>query len=283
MAQTTYALITSFLPDIWEAALMYAQENFFMPSLVTVFNDSTSDVARKGTAYSAGTVGTLSEGVQIPDTQTFARSAFGTLTPAEYGTSFEITDNRMESDDVDNIMADLAQHIGYTFGKHVEGNLVGCFASFTGGSVGTGGTADPMTWDRALSAEAILDMANVPGPYSLVISKYQALDLNIVTSTNLPGVYHNDSKAQRDYLASLGMFDIFGTGQIAAGTIVKGGMFSRDAIALDIRRALRLEFVRGSTGALKRSTFAVPTMKYAYGPWRADHGVVVVSDGSAPS
>jgi hypothetical protein len=54
MADTTYALIQSYLPDIWETALWYLQQETIAPALVQVFTGRMGDEPRKGTKYSAG-------------------------------------------------------------------------------------------------------------------------------------------------------------------------------------------------------------------------------------
>src|SRR5688572_16699410 len=97
--ETTYALISSLLPDIWEAALMYAQQSFFMPNIVTTFMDEDGMQPRKNSAYAAGTVETgLGETTNLT-TQAFSRAALSTLTPGEIGTQFVVTDRRLASDD----------------------------------------------------------------------------------------------------------------------------------------------------------------------------------------
>jgi hypothetical protein len=58
-----------------------------------------------------------------------------------------MTYNRLESDDVDNVMADLAQHIGYSFRLKIDQDLLGDMANFTGGSVGSGRRHDHMGHD----------------------------------------------------------------------------------------------------------------------------------------
>lgn len=278
--ETTYALISSLLPDVYEAALMYAQESFVMPQLVTVYTDQTGMQARKFSEYAPGTVATGLGETDDLTTQALARSLLATLTPAEIGTQFIVTDRRLDSDDVD-ILADLSQHIGYTIFRQIEEDLVGHFENFTGGSVGTGGA--PLTWARIYAGRARLAAANVPPPYNLVLSEYQYYDL--ATAANLAGLSAaaplrvRDEIQSRYYVASVGDIDIYTTSAIAAGTTVYGGMFNRAALALDIRRAMRIELQRDAS---LRSTEVNATAIYAHGLRRDAWGITIESDGSAP-
>src|SRR5690606_22113124 len=83
--------------------------------------------------------------------------------------------------DVVDVMGDLTQHIGYTVGKQVEKDLCSNFNAFTGGTVGTGGSA--LTWADVYRARARLAAASVPGPYTLVLHEYQYYDL--ATAANI--------------------------------------------------------------------------------------------------
>ena len=278
--ETTYALISSLLPDVYEAALMYAQESFIMPQLVTAYTDQTGMQDRKVSEYAAGTVATgLGETTDLA-TQAFTRSLLATLTPAEIGTQFIVTDRRVDSDDVD-ILADLAQHIGYTIFRQIEEDLVSHFDSFTGGTVGTGGAA--LTWADVYAARARLAAANVPPPYNLVLAEYQYYDLataaNIAAITSAAPLRVRDDIQSRYYVASVGDVDIYTTSVISAGGTVYGGMFNRGALALDIRRAMRIELQRDAS---LRATEVNATAIYAHGLRRPAFGISVVSDGTAP-
>lgn len=284
--ESTYALISSFIPDIWEAALMHVKESFFMPSVVESFNDQMGMQARKSTEYSAGTVSTgLGETDDLDsERQAISRSALSTLTPAEIGTQYLITDRRMRTDDVDNVMADAAEIIGYAVGQQVEQDLVGNFSSFTGGTIdNTDGT---LTWANIYNARALLAAAAVPGPYNLVLHEYQWLDLaneaNIVGISNAAPLRIRDEIQSRYYIGSVGDMNIYTTGTevISAGTAVNAGLFSRRALAFDLRVPLMIEPERDAS---LRATELNASMIYAHGTWRPSWGVTIISDASAPS
>lgn len=279
--ETTHALISSLLPDVYEAALMYAQASFIMPQLVTVYTDQSGMQARIFSEYSTGTVGTgLGETTDLT-TQALSRAQLAALTPAEIGTQFVVTDRRVDSDDVD-VLADLAQHIGYTIFQQVETDLIAHFDDFTGGTIGA--ASEPLTWAKVYAARALLAGNNVPPPYNLVLSEYQYYDLataaNIAAITSAAPLRVRDDIQSRYYVASVGDVDIFTTSVITPGTDVHGGMFSRGALALDIRRAMRIELQRDAS---LRATEVNATMIYGHGLRRPAWGVAIRSDGSAPT
>ena len=279
--ETTYALISSLLPDIYEAALMYAQETFIMPQLVTVYTDQTGMQSRKLSEYSPGTVTAgLGETTDLTP-QEFDRALLSTLQPAEIGTQFVITDRRLDSDDVD-VMADLAQHIGYTIFRQIESDLLSQFNGFTGGSVGA--SANRLDWPAIFKARAMLANAAVPPPYNLVLSEYQyydlATDANIAGLSNPAPLRIRDDIQSRYYVASVGDIDVYTTSSLGESDPLVGGMFNRGALALDIRRAMRIELQRDAS---LRATEVNATAVYGHGLRRATWGVKVISDGTAPA
>lgn len=280
--ETTYALISSLLPDIWEAALMYAQQSFFMPSIVTSFMDEDGMEPRKNSAYATGTVVTgLGETTDLT-TQAFSRAALSTLTPTEIGTQFIVTDRRMASDDM-SVMADLAQHIGYTIFKQVETDLLSDGTLLTGGTVSMGaGTA--LTWAKIYQARAILEANAVPPPYNVVLHSYQWLSL--ATAANIAGLSNAAPLQIRDTIqtfykvAQVNDMNFYSTGVLTAGTLVTGFMFNPMALAVDIRRGARTELERDAS---LRATEVNATMIYAHGGWKPTYGVQIKSDASTPS
>lgn len=278
MANTTYALISSWVNPILEGVEFYLQKQTFMPGIVQVYSDRTGMVVRKGDKYSAGTVATLADDTDISTFQTISRTAFGTLTPAEVGDAFLITDQRLESDNADNIMQDAMEHIGNAMAIHLDTNLLGDMASLTGGSVGTAGGS--LTWANIAGAQATLRAAGAMGPYNLVVHEYAWYDLAIQADNTMPLVVEESLRnANSFYIGTFGDMRIYTTGVLGTGTAVVNGLFKPQAIAYDIRRPLRVRLQRDES---RRATEIVWTHVYAHGVWRADMGCKIVSDASAP-
>lgn len=283
MANTTYSLISSYLPSIWEAAMMHAMQSTFMPSIVQVWNDRTGGVARSGSKYSAGTVASLAEGTDISVAQTLTRTAFGTITPAEVGDMYLITDLRVESEDVMDIFADAALVIGHAMAKSVETNLLSAFTSFTGeansGTIGTAGGT--LTISHIFAAASQLRAAGAPGPYNCVLHEYQWYHIAKGLETATPLIFTESLRqAGGFYVGSFGDINFYTTGVPSAGTAVVSGIFSRAAIGYDIRRPLRIAPQRDES---LRATELVWTHVYAYGAWRKDFGIPLVGTAAAPT
>jgi len=171
--ESTFALISDVLPDIWEAALFYAQHAFVMPSVVRTFTDQTGFVPRKNTLYiETGVEDNLAETADLT-TVPFDRDLRSTLTPKEIGKQFIITDRRVESD-LEDVMADAALDIGYTIGKQLETDLLARFTSF---ELTQGLATTDMSTGALMEARALLEANAVPGPYTAVIHTYQYLDI----------------------------------------------------------------------------------------------------------
>jgi hypothetical protein len=279
--ETTYALISSLVNPIWEAALMYAQQNFFMPALVTGFNDFNGMQDRKITQYAAGTVITALGETTDLTAQALARSLLATLTPAEVGTMYMLLDRRKDSDPED-VAADIAQKVGYEIFLQVEKDLLGDMASFTAGTVGFAGSA--LNWTRVYAARAKLAANAIPGPYVCVLHEYQyyqlAVAANVAGLANAAPLKIRDDIQSRYYVGSTSDIDFYTTGVLTAGTAVKGGLFARQAIAYDLRRGFRIEPQRDAS---MRGTELNATMIYAHGLWRADFGVTILADASVPN
>src|SRR5574340_158485 len=130
--ESTYADISGLVASIYEAAWLTAREQSIVASLVTGYS-ANGDTPRIFAGYTGGTVATIAETDDM-SAQTFKKSANGTLTPAQFGTQYFITDIRIASDP-QSVIADAGRDLGQLMATHIDTNLVGLFASFTGGTV----------------------------------------------------------------------------------------------------------------------------------------------------
>lgn len=278
MANTTYSLIQSWLPDVISATEMYLQQTTVMPNLVQVFGDLSGLQVRRADKYAAGTVGTLTDGTDITTAQTFARTPFGTITPTEVGDRFVITDARVESENAADIMQDLSEHIGATMRAHLDTNLMGNFTNLTGGTVGSAGGS--LTWDIIAAAQSRLRAAGVPAPYMCVLHAYSFYDLATARDNAVPLMVEEALRGANDfYVGTFGDIRFYTTGILTPGTAVVQAMFAPKAIAYDIRRPLRIRLERDES---LRATEVVFTHVYAHGPWRAEMGIKIIADATAP-
>jgi len=212
--ESTFALISALLPDIWEGALFYLEENFLMPQLVRTFSDRTGMVPRKVSEYEKTTTvqDSLAETTDLTPVE-FDRNLLSTLTPKEIGKMHIITDRRMESEDVADIMADSARDLGFSLGLQVERDLLGLFSSLTGAGSGvsSGDVQTAMSISRLIHARTVLEDSLVSGPYVAVISPFQYLDIyDALTDLTAGATFELRNRAlQQYYVGQISDLSIF--------------------------------------------------------------------------
>src|SRR5574343_95075 len=123
--ESTYDGIKTVINAVWEAAFMTAREMNVIQPLVTNFTDMN------------GTVQTIAETDDM-SAQAFTHAVAGTLTPAQRGAQYFLTDQRIASDWEPASRA-AGRDLGEILSVQVDTDLAGNFASYTGGTVGTAG------------------------------------------------------------------------------------------------------------------------------------------------
>lgn len=275
----TYSDISSFVNTVWADVLFTARENDVMSALVTGLNDRTGMAVRTNSTYGAATIGQINEQDDLAG-QAFTPSTDQTLTPYEYGAQFLLTDQRAESD-IFGVRSDMMTELGAAMGSKVDTLLAALFSSLTCGTVG--GTSSALTWGQFLAARAKLVAAYAPQPYVCVLHPNQYFSLGTalmpgIAATNTPALV--DEVANRFYVSTVAGVSIYMDGNISvsSGTATYGGMFSRNALAVDWRRAPRIEPERDSS---RRAWELNISAVFAKGVWRPQYGVCINTVGSA--
>lgn len=272
--ESTYAGIAGLVANIYDIAVMSAQEGNAIAPFVTVFNQ-TGSAPRIFGAYSGGTFAAVAEDADM-SAQAFNSSASGTITPATYGSQILLTERRIASDPA-NAQAEAGQYLGETASAHIDTNLAGVFASLTGGTVGTAGGT--LTWANILRAQAYLRTNKVFGRYTVVVHPVQWYYLTSASS-GVPTFIDNpnlkESVINGFYQASFGNMDFLADANIASGTAAVAGMFAKPAIVLDMRRPFTINpqwdaSYSGSGGWELNSS-----MEYGYGVYRPIYGVKMI-------
>jgi hypothetical protein len=283
-ATSVASLGTNWVSQVYADAFTVFRANNVMGNLVTTFNDRTGDEARASSTYNQITAGTVAETDDITSELEFNKTNVATLTVKELGYISFLTDRRIETDQ-QNAQADLSLELGNAAADKVESDLLANFSSFTGGTIGTGGTGDPMTWGKLFAARTALKSTKVAGPYIAVLHENAwhqlAKAASVATSTrsNAPDSLLEAVKSQW-YVGTYGDISIFTTANIAAGTAVTQAVFTPQAAAIDWRRGVRLETQRDAS---RRGTEFVISAKYATGVWRPKAGCKLISDASLPT
>lgn len=282
MALNTYANISAYVNTIYEDALLVARDSSLAPSIVTFFGDRSGMAVRDLSGYGTVTVNSIGETDDLVG-QAFTPSSLATLTPAEYGAQFPLTDQRLESDPF-SIQSDAAMELGGGFAEAVDTNVFSNFTSLTGGTVGTSGST--MTWAYFNAAIARLRNGKVPMiGLVAVMHPYHWNDLASAasvastSSTNAPEWLR--AELARNYFAGrVNGVDIFISPYVGtSGTDAYFAVFHPMALALDVRRAFRIERERDAS---RRVIELNATTVYAHGVWRPLWGVQGIADATAP-
>jgi hypothetical protein len=277
----TYSNISSFVNTVFEDAMFVARDNNLMAALVTVYNDRTGLALRKSSEYGTATMQTIAETDDLTS-QAFTPAVLSTLTPAEAGAQFFLTDSRIESDPF-AAREDATMELGLATAQKIEKDLLGNFSSLTGGTIGAAGTV--ITWGHFFAMLSVLRGRNAPLPYVAVLHPYQwhALGKAIApgaTVTNSPAI--QDAVTRNFYVGSVSGVDIYTSANITVdgSDDAYGAMFSRQALALDVRRAPRLEPERDAS---RRGWELNISTVYAHGIWRPRFGVTGLFDATTPT
>lgn len=282
MAFNTYANISSFVNTIYEDALLVARDSSLAPAIVTTFMDQQGMAARKSSEYGTVTINSIGETDDLVG-QAFTPSVLSTLTPAEYGAQFPLTDQRVESDPF-NIRRDAALELGSGMAESVDTAVFGNFTSLTGGTVGAAGST--MTWAYFNAAVARLRNGKVPmAGLVAVMHPYHWDDLAAAASTasaastNAPEWLRSEL-ARNYFVAQHSGVTIFVSPYVGlSSTNAYFAVFHPMALALDIRRGFRIEPERDAS---RRVWELNATEIYAHGVWRPKWGVQGIADATAP-
>jgi len=277
--------IASFVNPIFEGALLVAREQTVMlaPNMVRMFGDRTGLALRKNSQYGGATMNNIAETDDLVG-QAFTPAVIATLTPLEFGAQYFMTDSRMESDPF-SVKEDAANDLGQAMATKMDTDLIALFSSFTGGTVGAAGTT--ITWGHLFAAEAILKAQKAPYPYICVLHPYQWQVLAKAASV-ASGAATNAADSLKEavngmfFVKQVGPISIFTSSNISidANADAHAGMWSRDALGFDLRRAPRLEPERDAS---RRGIELNMSAVYAAGVWRPLFGCDMFFDATVPA
>ena len=269
----TSALLGTLLNNIQEIALLAASEQDIVAPLVhNYFSGSDTMAPRTIAAYTGGTMGTIGETTDLTP-QALTPAASKTFYPAIYAANYILTDARIASDPY-GAAADAGKDLGRLASVGVDTNLIGLFnpsSNFTAGTIGTQAAA--LTWQLIAKASALLRAKFAPMPFNCVLTPAQWYDLSVATPPTLWQSQELMSQLGGSFYQASWAGINFYTDANAPGTAGTcfSGIFSQDAIGLDIRRGLRIEAQRDASlggGAIELNASIV----YAYGAMRPTFG-----------
>lgn len=280
MGLNTASDIAQFAGTVFTDAMFVARDNNLMANLVTVYNDRTGLAPRKNSEYGTATMQSVAETDDLAS-QSINPSVLSTLTPGEVGAQVFVTDSRQETDPM-GAVSDASMELGMAMAQKMESDMLSIFSSLTGGTVGTAGSVN--TWGYFFAAASILRAQNAPGPYYAVMHPYHwhalAKSASVAGASIAQAPSFTDEIMRNWWVGRVGPVDVFTTANLAVGTATTWAMFSRPALALDVRRAPRMEPERNAS---RRGVELNLSAVYAYGVWRPKFGVKVTADASIPT
>lgn len=287
MAQlNTWSDVSSIANSIQEDAYFIVREAGIMQNFVKVFNDARGGNLRKGYKYSSVSAATVAETDDLTSSA-FTPSLNQTLTPAEIGAQFFISDLRADSEVPEMILTDAARELGFSAADKLNNDLAGDMGSLTGGTVGAAGTVITWGYVAAAIAQARNASKSTAVPLVAVIHGYQAAVL--AKAASVAGATVITTPATNDLITQRGMsqaFSFLGVpvyqvfNAVDTGVDFKGGVFPRDAIALDWRRPIKVEAERDAS---RRGVELNMSAVYAHGVWRPDLGITMYFDAATPT
>lgn len=280
MALVLASDIAAFVNTVWDDALHVAREQNLMANLVTGFTNLSGTALRSLQTWGTATVNQIAEADDMTS-QAFTPSQLSTLTPYEFGAQFFVSDTRVETDPFE-VRNAAAMELGQALAESIDVKILGDFPSLTGGTVGTSGSV--FTWSYFYAMLTRLKAQKAPFPYVFVCHPYQwhALGKAVApgaTVTNNPAL--QNAVGGNFYVASVSGVDIYVTANLPLSTNdAKPAMFSRSALALDVRRAPRIEAERDAS---RRGVELNLSTLYAHGVWRKTFGIQGIFDCQAPT
>lgn len=285
MAVTTVADLNGLFNTIYERALFVAREANLMTGLVNNVS-ATGWMNRVVPIRPQVTAVSVAETQDFNNPTTMGKSALATLTPGEIAAQVVLTDRDLETDP-DNARMDAEMEMGMSVATKIDVDLIGTFSSFaTDKGDGAGNSA---TFAKFAAGAAVVrnTTKGSDGQPVAVLHPYHWHDLWLelgkpaATYPNLDSV---TSQALQDYYITtlLGGVRIFTSSNIAvdSGDDAISGIFTRNAIWLDTRRAIRMEPERDASA---RAWELNINAGYAYGLVRATYGVKFTADAAEPA
>ena len=290
MQYNTFSDVSAIANNVQEDATFVLRKLSVVQGLVLPFNDMSGGNPRVGYAYSAGTAKTVGESDDLTS-DAFTPSADQTLTPIEIGEQFFISDKRADSSNMlpESVLNDAASELGRVAADQVESHVIADLASLSGGTLGAAGTVITWGYVAAAIAQARNALKSPSIPLSLVLHGYQwsvlAKAASVAGATVAVAPNFQDQVTVGGGSATLAamfmgvpMYQVFEA--VDDNDDFTGGVFPREALAIDWRRPVR---VRGERDESRRGIELNMSAIYAHGVWKPTRGVQFIFDATAPT
>lgn len=280
MALSTTTDLNGLYNDILEGARHVARARNLMTAMVTTMG-AKGWMTRKVGIWSTTSAVTVAEDEDVANATKLTKTLDAELVPGEIAAQYILTDRMMETDP-DGALAAAKFELGAAVAEKMDTDLSTAMASFTKEKGASGAS---LTLAKCAAALAYLQTAKVPGPYVFILHPYGWFD--IWTELGQPAVnqaFLGDlaNQALRQYFVSNMLNSLwFVSPNIPVDSTpdAVSGVFNKQALAIDMRRAPRLGMQRDESA---RATELTITAGYGYGVWRANFGVKMTHDATEP-
>jgi hypothetical protein len=277
--------LNSLYNEIIEDSVMVLREENLMVggNLITLFLNGQGYATRKVPIWSTASVGVKPEGVDFAAPTTFEKSQLASFTPTVKMSQFLLTDEMMQTDDVDSVRQKASSELGGAMAEYVDEDVLSKFTDFTTDK-GTAGTAMSIT--IAANAISTLRGKKVRGERNAVLHPYQWHDLWIELgrpATEFAFLGDVANEALREfYVVNWMSTRWFVSANIAvdASDDAVGAVFMREALAYDQREAFDIETERDAS---RKADEMNASIGYATGVLRNDAGIGITTDAAEPS
>lgn len=274
--------ISSYIQTVYDDAMFVLRENNLAAQLVKVFTDLSSTATRTGKDYSeASIVTSIGEDDDLV-AQKWNPSDGQSLTPGEIGAQFFLTDLRLASDP-ENLRNDAAMELGMAGATQIDQDVFGNFNALTGGTIGASGSANSWGYFYAMATKMRINKVPKPWYYVCTAAQYHPLGTALAQGGGALQVTGSlaESVVGDFYLGRQAGIEIFVSENLeTSSNDAYAAMFNPLAIALDVRRAPRLEPERDAS---RRGIELNFTSVYAHGIWKPTWGVQAIFSNTAPT
>ena len=276
MAATTSTTLDDLFSDIIAAARFTAEEESLMMGLVTMYN--IGDEAGKTIQvpkYPAVTAAALTEGTDMSSTTVSTSSV--DITVGEVGAQVVLTD--LAAMGAGNPAEELGTVLGNSIATKIDTDLIALFDGF---STALGAAAQEITVADLFKAAATLRTNKAQGEIFAVVHPYQAYQLKAnLTNTfaNPNGGDAQNTAMVNAYVGTIAGIDVYESANITidGSDDAKGAVFSREALAIAMKRDFQIEAQRdASLRAFELNASAI----YGVGELDDSYGVEMLFDAA---
>jgi hypothetical protein len=276
MAATTSTTLDDLFANIIAQARFTAEEESLMMGLVTQYN--IGDEAGKTIQvpkYPAITAADLTEGTDLTSTTVSTSSV--NITVGEVGAQVVLTD--LAAMGAGNPAEELGTVLGNSIATKMDKDLIALFDGF---STALGAAGQEITVADLFKAAATLRNNKAQGEIFAVVNPFQAYQLKAnLTNTfaNPNGGVAQNTAMINSYVGTLAGIDVYESANVAVdgNDDAKGAVFSREALAIAIKRDFQIEAQRdASLRAFELNATAI----YGVGELDDTYGVEMLFDAA---